>query len=85
MKYLQKGLVLISAGMVIAGLAHAGGMNDVVAHSPDEFDRVGINQSVPRVNKSDVAKSGRPAQKSQMAAQKAEFLRRLFWIALVAR
>lgn len=70
--------------------AQAADMDSVVAYSMGEFDRVGMSQPVPKTQSgksqkkaaTSVAQSG---QDRQMNAQKAEFVRRMFWVALSMR
>jgi len=93
MKTLNKQLMKVAAGVMMAGLVQAGDMDSVVAYSLGEFDRVGINHPAPRIQQSEPAKvqktsavgGAQSRQDKQLAAQKAEFLRRMFWLALVSR
>lgn len=70
--------------------AQSADMDSVVAYSMGEFDRVGMSQPAPKTQsgksqkkpETSVAKSG---QQRQMNAQKAEFVRRMFWMALSMR
>ncbi len=79
----------------LGGLAQAADMNGVVAYSLGEFDRVGTSQPLP---KTESGKTQKPAgtkfaqstqnqstQNREMNAQKAEFVRRMFWMALSMR
>jgi hypothetical protein len=93
MKRLKMQLAIIAAGTLAAGIAQAGDMGGAVAYSLGEFDRVGVNQPVPKAQGG--ARAGAPtqsgptaaqtAQERQLAARKAEFVRRMFWLALSAR
>lgn len=70
--------------------AQAADMDSVVAYSMGEFDRVGMSQPAPKTQSgksqkksaTSVAQSG---QHRQMNTQKAEFVRRMFWVALSMR
>jgi hypothetical protein len=70
--------------------AQSADMDSVVVYSMGEFDRVGMSQPVPktqsgknqRKSATSVAQSG---SNRQMNTQKAEFVRRMFWVALSMR
>lgn len=70
--------------------AQAADMDSAVAYSMGEFDRVGMSQPVPKTQSgksqkksaTSVAQSG---NNRQMNTQKAEFVRRMFWMALSMR
>lgn len=70
--------------------AQAGDMGSVVAYSLGEFDRVGMSQPLPKVQSGNAQKTAPTrvadaAQKRRLDAQKAEFVRRMFWVALSMR
>lgn len=72
------------------GSATAGDMGSAVSYSLGEFDRVGMSQPVPKVQsgktrKQNVTRVADGANRRQMDAQKAEFVRRMFWVALSMR
>jgi len=77
--------------VMLAGIAQAGDMGDAVAYSLGEFDRVGVNRTVPKSQEGRAATSGsksaapQTAQERELAVRKAEFVRRMFWLALSAR
>lgn len=81
------------AGFLTLGLGsslQAADLNDAVSYSLGEFDRVGLNQPQPKVQAPSRAKpvQGRQDSKHQsreLNAQKAEFVRRMFWMALSMR
>jgi hypothetical protein len=93
MKGLNKPLAIMAVGMMTAGIARAGDMDGAVAYSLGEFDRVGVSQPMPKAQadgrttaqKQSGAKVAQTAQERQLAARKAEFVRRMFWLALSAR
>lgn len=93
MKVLNGQLAAIVLGMMVGGLAQAGDMDGAVAYSLGEFDRVGVSQPVPKAQPDSRAKAQRQtaanppqsAQERQLAARKAEFVRRMFWLALSSR
>ena len=70
--------------------AQAADMDSAVTYSMGEFDRVGMSQPAPKTQSgksqkksaTSVAQSG---QDRQINAQKAEFVRRMFWMALSMR
>lgn len=91
MNVLNRHLAAIVLGIAAAGMAQAGDLGSAVAYSLGEFDRVGVSQPVPKVqagkrvmpqNGKAVAQS---AQEQELAMRKAEFVRRMFWVALSAR
>lgn len=89
---------LVMAGVLacgLSGLAQAADMNGAdlngaVAYSLGEFDRVGTSQPVPKagagkVQKTSGTKFAKSGENREMNAQKAEFVRRMFWMALSMR
>lgn len=68
----------------------AADMDSAVTYSMGEFDRVGMSQPAPKTQSgkgqkksaTSVAQSG---HNKQMNTQKAEFVRRMFWVALSMR
>lgn len=86
---------MMAVGAVMAGLCgvvQASDMNGVVAYSLGEFDRVGTSQASPKSESGKMQKKsdtklaqGSAAQHREMNAQKAEFVRRMFWMALSMR
>jgi hypothetical protein len=91
MKNLNQHLATIVLAMMAAGIAQAGDMDGAVAYSLGEFDRVGVSQPLPKaqagkhvMSKKDAA-AGQSAQERALAARKAEFVRRMFWVALSVR
>lgn len=93
MKHCYKHLAIIVLGMMTTVIAQAGDMDSAVAYSLGEFDRVGVNQPAPKVQsgvrsgpqKPSATSSAQTAQERQLAARKAEFVRRIFWLAVAAR
>jgi hypothetical protein len=93
MKRLNRQLATISMGLLMAGIAQAGDMGSAVAYSLGEFDRVGASQPMPKAQvggasgeqKQSRLNAAQSAQERQLAARKAEFVRRMFWLALSAR
>jgi len=93
MKNSSKRLAMVAVGLMMAGIAQAGDMDSAVAYSLGEFDRVGVSQPAAKAQQGERAKAqgksvagnAQSAQDRQLAAHKAEFLRRMFWLALVAR
>jgi hypothetical protein len=74
----------------LGGLAQAADMNGAVAYSLGEFDRVGTSQALPKTESGKVQKPAgtkfaQSMQNREMNAQKAEFVRRMFWMALSMR
>ena len=70
--------------------AQAADMDSAVAYSMGEFDRVGMSQPVPKTQsgknqKKSATSVAQSRQDRQMNAQKAEFVRRMFWMALSMR
>lgn len=68
----------------------AADMDSAVAYSLGEFDRVGMSQPMPKTQsgksqKKSTTSVARPSQNRQLNAQKAEFVRRMFWMALSMR
>jgi hypothetical protein len=91
MKILNKQMAAIVLGMALAGVAQGGDMSSAVAYSMGEFDRVGASQPLPKTQagKRDAAQrnpgKAQTVQEREMSARKAEFVRRMFWVALAAR
>jgi hypothetical protein len=90
MKVLNKQLAAIVLSVMACGLAQAGDMDGAVAYSLGEFDRVGTSQPLPKAQAGARAAAKRQsppdaAQERQLAARKAEFVRRMFWLALSSR
>lgn len=93
MKSLNGQLAIIVAGMMAAGISQAGDMDAAVAYSLGEFDRVGVSRPMPKAQagartvaqKQSAPNAAQSAQERQLAARKAEFVRRMFWLALAAR
>ncbi len=70
--------------------AQAADMDSVVAYSMGEFDRVGMSQPAPKTQsgkgqKKSATSVAQAGQDRQINAQKAEFVRRMFWMALSMR
>lgn len=91
MKTSSKKLAAAIFGMLLAGIVQAGDMGDAVTYSLGEFDRVGVNRTVPKTQEGKTAATSRKpaspqtAQERELAVRKAEFVRRMFWLALSAR
>lgn len=84
---------LVMAGVLALGMnggAMAADLNSAVAYSMGEFDRVGVNQPAPKTEsgkaqKTASTKLAATGNNREMNAQKAEFVRRMFWMALSMR
>jgi hypothetical protein len=68
----------------------AGDLDSAVAYSMGEFDRVGLSQPLPKTLSGEVQRKAtssrvQSSQNRQLNAQKAEFVRRMFWMALSMR
>lgn len=86
MKNSSKRLAMVAMGLMMAGIVQAGDMDSAVAYSLGEFDRVGVSQPMPKAQAAEHAGAQKQiAQERQLAARKAEFVRRMFWLALSAR
>jgi hypothetical protein len=90
MKALAKLAIVAVVGWGLNNSALAADMDSAVAYSLGEFDRVGLSQPAPRTGSGKAQKKSptsvaRSAQDRQMNAQKAEFVRRMFWMALSMR
>ncbi len=78
----------------LGGMAHAADLDSAIAYSFGEFDRVGQSQPLPKSQtgtspgkgqKQSPTSVAQSAQNRQVNAQKAEFVRRMFWVALSMR
>lgn len=74
----------VSSGVLAAD------MDSAVTYSMGEFDRVGMSQPIPKTQsgksqKKSATSAIQSGQHRQMNAQKAEFVRRMFWVALSMR
>ena len=83
---------LVLAGVMAMGMhgAQASDMDSAVAYSMGEFDRVGVNQPAPKaesgkVQKPAATKLAQAGKNREVNVQKAEFVRRMFWMALSMR
>jgi hypothetical protein len=84
---------LTMAGFLVFGLngfASAADMDGAVAYSLGEFDRVGMSRAAPKMEsgkmqKPSGTKLAQSTQNRELTAQKAEFVRRMFWVALSMR
>jgi hypothetical protein len=89
---------LTMAGFLVFGLngfAAAADMDGAVAYSLGEFDRVGMSRAAPKraapkmesgkMQKPSGTKLAQSTQNRELTAQKAEFVRRMFWVALSMR
>lgn len=93
MNILCKQLIPAFVILAMSSFAQAGDSDSAQAHSLGEFDRVGVNQPRPktgdeefsRPSRKAVAGNARTADGKREAVKKAEFMRRLFWLALVSR
>jgi len=90
MNAIAKLSIAVAFALGLNASAQAADMDSVVAYSMGEFDRVGMSQPVPKTQSgksqkksaTSVAQSG---HHRQMNTQKAEFVRRMFWVALSMR
>lgn len=78
------------SGMTLAADMNAADLSGAVTYSLGEFDRVGTSQPVPKagagkVQKTSGTKFAQSGENREMNAQKAEFVRRMFWMALSMR
>lgn len=90
MKAMTKLAVASVLACGLSGMTLAADMSGAVAYSMGEFDRVGTSQPVPKtgtgkVQKTSGTKFAQSTQNREMNAQKAEFVRRMFWMALSMR
>ncbi len=90
---------MATAAVLACGLnsmALAADLDGAVTYSLGEFDRVGMSQPVPKIEANLKTQSGKSQKKPatsvaqsghnrQMNTQKAEFVRRMFWVALSMR
>ena len=83
---------VLAAGL--NGMTQAADLDSAVAYSFGEFDRVGQSQPLPKSQsgvssgkgqKQSATSVAQSAQNRQVNAQKAEFVRRMFWVALSMR
>lgn len=90
MNAMQK--VFLSAVLAwgLNGTVQAADMDSALTYSLGEFDRVGMSQPVPKTQSGKTQKKqttsvAQSAHNRQMNTQKAEFVRRMFWVALSMR
>jgi hypothetical protein len=93
MKVLNRQLstITIVLGIMASGMAQAGDKDSIVVSSLGEFDRGGLSQPLPKAQAGKQAvtqqntAAAQSAQERQLAERKAEFVRRIFWMALLTR